>query len=275
MRVGDDLAGDAPTGRPHDRLIGIRHDDSILAPKPDARPPIPDQFHAPILTQPAAPITRITRRRIADCVRRAWVAGARRPRAPSERTSTSVSEERSSQRSDGRPGATAESWHKERARRLPNRRPARREGGWNPRGFGPNRTLDGPRSRTASHPIKKATLTKLVPPGPRPAREPHATIPPMTSPRLPLVGSTSAPARRRIRRLPAAQSALVAVLCSRSWPRCGVFGPAALASPARQPARRRRPIRRPSTRRSRNRCARSAASRRRRRSSRRSSTRPP
>ncbi len=86
-----------------------------------------------------------------------------------------------------------------RVGRLPNRRPTRREGGWNPRGFGPIRTLEAAHSRTASHPIKKATLTKLVPPGPRPAREPHATIPPMNSPRLPLVGSTSAHARRRIR----------------------------------------------------------------------------
>ena len=56
-----------------------------------------------------------------------------------------------------------------------------------PRGFGPIRTLVGSHSRTASQPIKKATLTKLVPPGPRPGREPHATIPPMT-PRRPMPG---------------------------------------------------------------------------------------
>lgn len=57
-----------------------------------------------------------------------------------------------------------------------------------PKGFGPIRTLSASRSRTASHPIKKATLTKLVPPGPRSSHEPHATIPPMTPRRPPPVG---------------------------------------------------------------------------------------
>jgi hypothetical protein len=52
-----------------------------------------------------------------------------------------------------------------------------------PRGFGPIQTLITSHSRTATHPIKKATRTKLVHPGPRPCREPHATIPPMNSQR--------------------------------------------------------------------------------------------
>jgi hypothetical protein len=46
-------------------------------------------------------------------------------------------------------------------------------------GFGPIRTLSVLRSRTTSEAIKKATSSKLVPPGPRPGHEPHATIPPM------------------------------------------------------------------------------------------------
>ena len=98
-----------------------------------------------------------------------------------------------------------------------------------PKGFGPIRTLDLPHSRTASHPIKKATLTKLVPPGPRPAREPHATIPPMNSPSLPLAGPTSAPARRKIHRRPVAHVAFVAVL-SIVVAGCGIFGPAPSAA---------------------------------------------
>jgi hypothetical protein len=94
-----------------------------------------------------------------------------------------------------------------------------------PKGFGPIRTLERLHSRTASHPIKKATLTKLVPPGPRPAREPHATIPPMNSPRSPLVGSKSAHARRPTHSLPGARATLAAVI-SLVVAGCGIFGPA-------------------------------------------------
>jgi hypothetical protein len=93
-----------------------------------------------------------------------------------------------------------------------------------PKGFGPIRTLDGLRSRTAIHPIKKATLTKLVPPGPRPRGEPHATIPPMTSPRLPLAGTRSVRARRKTGLASVAHSAFVAVLCV-ILAACGIAGP--------------------------------------------------
>ncbi len=54
-----------------------------------------------------------------------------------------------------------------------------------PRGFGPIRTLGSLHSRTATHPIKKATREKLVPPGSRPGRATHATIPPMIPRRPP------------------------------------------------------------------------------------------
>ncbi len=47
----------------------------------------------------------------------------------------------------------------------------------------------------------------------------------MNSPRLPLAGSTSAPARRRIHRVPAARAVLVAAL-SVVVAGCGIFGPA-------------------------------------------------
>ncbi len=134
-----------------------------------------------------------------------------------------------------------------------------------PRGFGPIRTLVGSHSRTASHPIKKATLTKLVPPGPRPGREPHATIPPMI-PHRPLPG--------------------LALLLCLLLAACGTAGPT--ATPVRNRAVHRvadhrpdrfapplRPIQRRSTRRSRSRSGRSAVWRRSRRSTPRSSTRSP
>jgi hypothetical protein len=98
-----------------------------------------------------------------------------------------------------------------------------------PKGFGPIRTLDGLRSRTAIHPIKKATLTKLVPPGPRPRREPHATIPPMTSPCLPVAGTRSARARRESHLSSVAHSAFVGVLCV-ILAACGISGPTARPS---------------------------------------------
>jgi hypothetical protein len=98
-----------------------------------------------------------------------------------------------------------------------------------PKGFGPIRTLDGPRSRTAIHPIKKATRTKLVPPGPRPGRDPHATIPPMTSPRLPVAGTRSVRARRESHLSSVAHSAFVAVLCV-TLTACGISGPTARPS---------------------------------------------
>ena len=44
---GDDVAGDPAAGRPDDRLEWICHDDGVLAPEPDARPPIPREFHRP------------------------------------------------------------------------------------------------------------------------------------------------------------------------------------------------------------------------------------
>jgi hypothetical protein len=98
-----------------------------------------------------------------------------------------------------------------------------------PKGFGPIRTLDGLHSRTAIHPIKKATLTKLVPPGPRPRREPHATIPPMTSPRLPVAGTRSVRARRKSALSSVAHSTFVAVLCV-TLAACGISGPTARPS---------------------------------------------
>ena len=93
-----------------------------------------------------------------------------------------------------------------------------------PKGFGPIRTLDGLRSRTAIHPIKKATRTKLVHPGPRPRRELHATIPPMNSPRLPVAGTRSVRARRESHCSGVARSAFVAVLCM-ALAACGISGP--------------------------------------------------
>jgi hypothetical protein len=56
----------------------------------------------------------------------------------------------------------------------------------------------------------------------------------MNSPSLPLVGSTSAPARRKIRRLHAARSALAAVLAI-VVAGCGVFGPAPSPGPTASP----------------------------------------
>lgn len=108
-----------------------------------------------------------------------------------------------------------------------------------PKGFGPIRTLNGLRSRTAIHPIKKATLTKLVPPGPRPRGEPHATIPPMTSPRLPVAGTRSVRARRKVGLASVAHSAFVAFLCV-TLAACGIAGPtprpsAPTASPTTPP----------------------------------------
>ena len=103
-----------------------------------------------------------------------------------------------------------------------------------PKGFGPIRTLDGLHSRTAIHPIKKATLTKLVPPGPRPRRELHATIPPMNSPCLPVAGTRSVRARRKSDLASVAQSALVAVLCV-ILAACGISGPTARPSASSGP----------------------------------------
>ena len=65
---GDDVAGDAASGRPDDRLIRIRHDDRVLAAKAHARPPVPGQFHRPILTRPRSP--------------RAYAVAARSARSP-------------------------------------------------------------------------------------------------------------------------------------------------------------------------------------------------
>jgi hypothetical protein len=104
-----------------------------------------------------------------------------------------------------------------------------------PKGFGPIRTLNGLRSQTAIHPIKKATRSKLVHPGPRPGRELHATIPPMNSPRLPVAGTRSVRARRKSRRRAAAHSALVAVLCV-ILVACGISGPTTSPSATPGPA---------------------------------------
>src|SRR4029079_14772458 len=46
MRIGDDLTGDAASGRSDDGLIRIGDDDSIAPTKANTRPPIPSQFHA-------------------------------------------------------------------------------------------------------------------------------------------------------------------------------------------------------------------------------------
>ena len=45
MAEGDDVAGDAAAGRPDDRLVGIGDDDRVPPAQPDARPPIPGDFH--------------------------------------------------------------------------------------------------------------------------------------------------------------------------------------------------------------------------------------
>ena len=42
---GDDVAGDPTAGRPDDRLEWIADDDGVLAAQPDARAPIPSEFH--------------------------------------------------------------------------------------------------------------------------------------------------------------------------------------------------------------------------------------
>ena len=47
MAERDDVAGDAPAGRPDDRLIGVGHDDRVPAAEPDAGAAVPGEFHAP------------------------------------------------------------------------------------------------------------------------------------------------------------------------------------------------------------------------------------
>jgi hypothetical protein len=140
--IRDDLARDPPSRRPDDRLVRIRHDDRVLAAKTDARPPIPGEFHASILTQPPAPRITAARRRHTAFVsatqsrRPALSRRLRQPRSPTQN---------------------------ERGR-LPNRRPLSEGGRMEPRGFGPNRTLDRPSSSTATEAIKKATRWRPVPP---------------------------------------------------------------------------------------------------------------
>src|SRR4029077_12700728 len=55
MTERHDVAGDPPSRGPNDRLERIRHHDRILPPQPHARPPVPSQFHPPILTQQPSP----------------------------------------------------------------------------------------------------------------------------------------------------------------------------------------------------------------------------
>ena len=138
MGVGDDLAGDPASGRPDDRLIGIGHDDGVLAAEADARPPVPSQFHEPILAQ-----SRCTR-----------ITAARMSRAPARQ-----------------PGVGK----KERGR-LPNRRPRSEGGRMEPVGVrSETNARPTARSTTTGRPIKKATWNPwgsrlIVPP------DAHATI---------------------------------------------------------------------------------------------------
>ena len=86
-----------------------------------------------------------------------------------------------------------------------------------PKGFGPNRTLDLPHSRTRCQPIKKATLSKLVPPGRSSKRHARATIQPMTPNGPPPSGSASDRARHWLRPILVVTIALaIAVGCGPS-----------------------------------------------------------
>ena len=96
MAEGHDVAADPAPRRSHHRLEWIDHHDRILPPQPYARPPIPSEFHRPILTQPTSPGTAARCRRPAVQKPRIGAPAAprrrRRGAGGSERTSRCVSE---------------------------------------------------------------------------------------------------------------------------------------------------------------------------------------